>query len=262
MLVRLRARLILENVLSLGLCLLIGLSSYLANVEVGARWLWQNQNAYIVATLYWVLMNTTLIFICFCFYHLVSGRQTHNVSSFPMPDKRMILHPYQCTNETGDLVSVASADWNLIIIAHGLAIVGHNRCSSGGWAIVAPSPICTANIKARRGDTGNLVDKSLFLDFWWSTRQIRRWYGSWFSRPGKAITWEIHAGSSPLAGTFNSSHGVDSRDIFFRPGAQDKQPVVEWADNTRRTTTSDINEVGQELVGIFAYLRPKLVCFY
>lgn len=85
-----------------------------------ARWLWQNQNAYILASapppsllllmsyssaaLYWIVMNTTLVLISFCFYHLVSGRQTHNVPSFPMPDKRMILHPYQCTNETGDLV--------------------------------------------------------------------------------------------------------------------------------------------------------------
>ncbi|XP_006461953.1 hypothetical protein AGABI2DRAFT_186037 [Agaricus bisporus var. bisporus H97] len=60
--------------------------------------------SYSSAALYWIVMNTTLVLISFCFYHLVSGRQTHNVPSFPMPDKRMILHPYQCTNETGDLV--------------------------------------------------------------------------------------------------------------------------------------------------------------
>lgn len=84
-----------------------------------AQWLWKKQNAHFSASaplfatpfpisycapvLYCIFMDTTLIFISFCCYHLTSGRRTHNVLSFPIPNKTMIEHPYQCINDTGDL---------------------------------------------------------------------------------------------------------------------------------------------------------------
>ncbi|PPQ79066.1 hypothetical protein CVT26_003971, partial [Gymnopilus dilepis] len=54
---------------------------------------------------YIISVNVLISSVTGLYLYLCLGRRTHSVARYPLPDKSSLTEPYQCVNETGDLVS-------------------------------------------------------------------------------------------------------------------------------------------------------------
>jgi len=52
---------------------------------------------------YLICVNILILSVATMYLYLSSGRRTHNVASYPLPDKSLLTEPYPCINMNGDL---------------------------------------------------------------------------------------------------------------------------------------------------------------
>ncbi|KAF8159599.1 DHHC palmitoyltransferase-domain-containing protein [Crassisporium funariophilum] len=56
-----------------------------------------------IGGIYLICINALTIPMATLYVYLSLGRGTHNVTTYPLPDKASLTEPYQCINENGDL---------------------------------------------------------------------------------------------------------------------------------------------------------------
>ncbi|KAF8889341.1 DHHC palmitoyltransferase-domain-containing protein [Infundibulicybe gibba] len=76
---------------------------YLASFEIGVNWLLRYKSKWLFGGIYLIAVNTTMPLLASLYISLTLGRNTHNVSTWLLPDKNTLTEPYQCNSVNGDL---------------------------------------------------------------------------------------------------------------------------------------------------------------
>ncbi|TFK39944.1 DHHC palmitoyltransferase-domain-containing protein [Crucibulum laeve] len=93
----------LELVIQLVVLSIIGYGWYLATVHIGIGLLLQHRGLILPGTIYLACVNTLLPLVTFCYLYLTTGRNTHGVASYSLPNTNTLAEAYQCINNEGDL---------------------------------------------------------------------------------------------------------------------------------------------------------------
>ncbi|KIM44560.1 hypothetical protein M413DRAFT_67687 [Hebeloma cylindrosporum] len=56
-----------------------------------------------IGRMYFLCVNILILLVATLYFYLSAGRYTHNVASYPLPDKSLLTEPYPCINMNGDL---------------------------------------------------------------------------------------------------------------------------------------------------------------
>ncbi|KAF8967677.1 DHHC palmitoyltransferase-domain-containing protein [Flammula alnicola] len=70
---------------------------------LAVNWIIRRHASYILGGVYLICVNFLIPAVAGMYLYLCSGRQSHNVARYPLPDKTQLTEPYQCINTNGDL---------------------------------------------------------------------------------------------------------------------------------------------------------------
>ncbi|KAF8196765.1 DHHC palmitoyltransferase-domain-containing protein [Mycena galopus ATCC 62051] len=84
---------------------IIAYSVYITTVEIGWKWLIIYRGQTISGGLYLAAVLLLISVLGFIYASLISGRSTHNIPQYPVPDKDDLTEPYECIDLDGRLAT-------------------------------------------------------------------------------------------------------------------------------------------------------------
>ncbi|KAF9480499.1 hypothetical protein BDN70DRAFT_607636 [Pholiota conissans] len=91
-----------ETIIQLLVLCVIAYSWYLSVFHVGIDWLIRRRGSYALGAIYILSVNVLIAPLAGLYLSLCSGRYTRDVAIYPLPDKKLLVEPYICTNQSGD----------------------------------------------------------------------------------------------------------------------------------------------------------------